>query len=71
MTNHEYADGYFCTYKAVFCIDGESTGCKKCLRSVISAKIKDPQDWTRNVWESPTTVATTILSKVLGSSALR
>jgi hypothetical protein len=33
MTNPEYTNGYFCTYKAIFCLDGYRTGCERCLRT--------------------------------------
>jgi hypothetical protein len=66
MTTTEYPNSYFCTYKAVFCMDGYRSGCKMCLNSVSSAKSEEPKNWTRDVWEARTTVEASIFSKFLG-----
>ena len=66
MVTLKYPNGYFCTYKAVYCTEGYRYGCEKCLRSSPSFKQKENKDWSRDMWESRTPVGFNLTGKFAG-----
>jgi hypothetical protein len=71
MVTLEYPNGYFCTYKAVHCTEGYRYGCEKCLKSGMSVKPEAAKDWTRDMWETRTTVTSRLSSKLAGIFAAK
>ena len=71
MVTLEYPNGYFCTYKSMYCAEGYRYGCQKCLSSAAVNQQSDSKDWTKDMWESRSNIRIRRTSKLGGLFAPR